>query len=83
VKVVDREAGEASQALAIESLAAELHVPIDEVRKAYQAQLARLRSGARIPDFLEVFAMRKTRAAFRRRPASDPRLPAVTSARAG
>jgi len=64
-KIHDAQTGENQQDLAIESLAAELHQPVEKVRRAYEEQFARLKSGARIQDFLTVFAMRSTRARLR------------------
>ena len=64
-KILEDESGENLQALTIETLAAELHVPIDQVRRTYQEQLARLSSAARVRDFLGVFAARNTRLALR------------------
>ncbi len=61
----DEDAQASLHTFAIEALAAELQLPIDAVRQAYVEQLGRLRSGARIQDFLAVFAMRHTRAALR------------------
>jgi len=55
------ENGQSTQTVTIESLAAELHKPIDEVRQTYEQQLARLTLGAQIQDFVAVFAVRNTR----------------------
>jgi hypothetical protein len=64
-KIHENENGQSTQTFAIESLAAELHKPIDEVRQTYEQQLARLTSGARIRDFVAVFAVRNTRKTLR------------------
>ncbi len=55
---------EADETLALESLAAELHLPVIEVRITYERQLARLRSAARVPQFVTLFALRNTREAL-------------------
>ena len=55
---------EAEETLALESLAAEFHLPVIEVRKAYDRQLARLRVAARVPQFVVLFALRNTRQAL-------------------
>jgi len=52
---------ESPQALAIESLAADLHLPVETVRQVYDEQLARLKSRAQITHFLAVLALRRTR----------------------
>ena len=51
----------AAHAGAIASLAQEMRRPIDDVTRAYEVELARLKADARIPDFLTVFASRRTR----------------------
>jgi hypothetical protein len=60
------DAAGSSHILAIESLAAELHMPVEDVWRAYEKQLARLTVGARVHEFLTLFAMRKTRVALLR-----------------
>ena len=55
---------EAEETLALESLAAELDLPVFEVRTAYERQLARLRAAARVPQFVALFALRNTREAL-------------------
>ncbi len=64
-KLYENESAQSLQSIAIESLAAELHKPRDEVRRTYERQFARLKLGARIQDFVAVFAMRNTRTALR------------------
>jgi hypothetical protein len=64
-KIYRDEAGDNLQTVAIESLAAEFHMPVEAVQRAYEEQLARLKSGAQIQDFLAVFAIRNTRATLR------------------
>jgi hypothetical protein len=39
----------------------------DEVKRVYEAEFARLKSSARITDYLVLFASRRTRAALARR----------------
>lgn len=46
---------------AIEELARESSLPVEEVKEVYENELARLRDGARITDFLILFASRRTR----------------------
>jgi hypothetical protein len=65
-KIHRNEAEGAPHALAIESLAAELHMPVENVWRTYEKQLARLKVDARVHEFLPVLAMRKTRATLRR-----------------
>ena len=55
---------DAEETLALEALAAELHLPVIEVRTTYERQLARLRAAARVPHFVTLFALRNTRAAL-------------------
>jgi hypothetical protein len=64
-KIVEKAAPENLQTIAIESLAAEFHIPIDAVRRTYDEQLARLKSDARVHHFVTVLAMRNTRATLR------------------
>jgi two-component sensor histidine kinase len=64
-KILPPQAEQTLQILAIESLAAEFHKPVVEVRQTYEKQLARLKSMARIHDFLTVFALRDTRSRLR------------------
>jgi hypothetical protein len=56
---------EATRGSAIESLAEELRHPEATVRMAYEAELARLKTTARVKDFLVVFATRRTKDALR------------------
>lgn len=48
----------------IRRLATEMHRPIDEVKRVYDGEYARLKSDARIFDYLTLFATRQTRAAL-------------------
>ena len=45
----------------IESLAREMSRPVSEVKDIYEGEFARLREGARIHDYLVLFASRRTR----------------------
>ena len=56
---------EAAHRSGIESIAEELHHPEATVRMAYEAELARLKTIARVKDFLIVFASRRTKDALR------------------
>ncbi|HEX3632322.1 MAG TPA: DUF3562 domain-containing protein [Casimicrobiaceae bacterium] len=49
---------------AIEALAEELSRPLDEVKDAYESEFARLKETARVTDYLELFASRRTREAL-------------------
>lgn len=48
----------------IETLANEVHHPIDEVAPVYEDIYSRLREAAEIKDYVPVFAWRRTRAVF-------------------
>ena len=50
---------------AIESLAQETHRPVAEIKSHYEDALMRLQDGARVRDFLSVFASRRAREALR------------------
>ena len=52
---------------AIEFLAQESQVPLDEVARLYEDERAELAVGARITGFLPILALRKVRALLRRR----------------
>ncbi len=52
---------------AIEFLARESEVPLDEVARLYEDERAELAVGARITGFLPILALRKVRALLRRR----------------
>ena len=47
---------------AITTIAQEMHYPLPVVRRVYEAEFARLKAGARITDYLALFAARRTRA---------------------
>ncbi|MGE5088076.1 MAG: DUF3562 domain-containing protein [Candidatus Levyibacteriota bacterium] len=51
---------------AIDELAEELHVDAVEIREVYERQYQRLRSTARIRDYLPVLVARQVRSALRR-----------------
>ena len=55
------------QRRAIEFLARESQVPINEVARLYEDERAALEVGARITGFLPIFAIRKIRELLRRR----------------
>lgn len=64
--LVTRSTDLAGHRTAIARLAAELHVPLYQVREIYQAQLDRLGAEARIESYLGVLAARNTRSILRR-----------------
>jgi Protein of unknown function (DUF3562) len=45
----------------IAALAEETHQPVEVVKDVYEEQFAQLRAGARITDYLVLFASRRTR----------------------
>jgi hypothetical protein len=55
---------------ALERLARESQVPVDEVARLYDDARAELEAGARIRGFLGIFALRNVRKLLRRRGAS-------------
>ena len=46
----------------IAALAQETQRPLDEVRQVYEVELARLKTNARITDYVRLFASRRTKA---------------------
>jgi len=58
---------------AIESLAEESQVPVNEVARLYEDARAELEAGARIRNFLGIFALRKVRKALLERSRGKPR----------
>ena len=56
---------------AIESLAAESQVPVNEVAQLYEDAHAELEAGARIRSFLGIFALRNVRETLRQRSRGD------------
>lgn len=63
----DRKPQEAINLDAISTLAQEMHQPFEVVKEIYDHEFARLQSDARIPDFLVLFASRRTRDALNNR----------------
>ena len=57
------------QERAIEFLAAESQLPIDEVSRLYEGKRAELEVGARLTGFLPILAIRQVREMLRRRSA--------------
>lgn len=53
---------------AIEALSRETSRPFDEVKEIFEGEYARLREGARVTDYLLLFASRRTRDALAQRP---------------
>ena len=58
---------------AIEVLAAESQVPVNEVAQLYEDARAELEAGARVRSFLGIFALRKVRNTLRERSRGKPR----------
>ena len=58
---------EAGNTSVIEAIASATQRPFDEVKRVYEDEFARLRSSARITDYLVVLASRRTRATLARR----------------
>jgi hypothetical protein len=56
---------------AVELLAHESHVPIDDIAQLYGNELAKLEAGARIKSFLPIFALRNVRDKLRQRSGAD------------
>jgi len=50
----------------IEALALETSRPIDEVKRVYEDELARLKSEARVTDYVVLFASRRARESLAR-----------------
>jgi uncharacterized protein DUF3562 len=57
---------------AIESLAEESQVPVNEVAQLYEHAHAKLEAGARIRSFLGIFALRNVRKTLRERSRAEP-----------
>lgn len=51
---------DAASLTVIKMIASETHRPLDEVKRVYDDQFTRLKSGARITDYLVLFATRRT-----------------------
>lgn len=56
-------------------LAAELHVPVDEVAALYERERANLAEGAHTTKFLHIFAMRSVQDILRTRALGKPSPP--------
>ena len=60
---VYNDSGEQANSLrAIQELAEETNRPLAEVKEVYEVELTRLKSDARIMDYVPLFASRRTRA---------------------
>jgi hypothetical protein len=59
---------------AIEALARESHLPIDQVAQLYEHELTGLKVGARVTSFLTILTTRKVREILRQRQSSSARL---------
>ncbi len=57
----DSNAGERLHSNDIEMIAMNMGIPADEVRKLYNLVLKRFKRGARIMDFLPIFASRRVK----------------------
>jgi Mg2+-importing ATPase len=57
---------------AIETLAKELRLPVEEVKSAYEDELRNFAPGARVPEYLSLFALRAARSKLGRRAAEEP-----------
>jgi hypothetical protein len=56
---------------AVELIAHESHVPIDDVAQLYGSELAKLEADAHIKSFLPIFALRNVRDKLRQRSGAD------------
>lgn len=56
----DNEVDEPASVTIIEMIAGETHLPVDKVKRVYIDEYTRLKSGARITDYLVPFAARRT-----------------------
>lgn len=56
---------------AIASLVEETRQPLPMVKQVYDAEFARLKAGARITDYLVLFASRRARDALARHPSQE------------
>lgn len=63
-KVHDKANYEAASVTVIKMIAAETKRPFAEVKRVYDEEFARLKSSARVTDYLVVFATRRTRSAL-------------------
>lgn len=71
IGLYDDEADRTRHYSMIESLARDLHQPFEEVQRQYETALEELKAGARVKDYLVVFATRRIREVFRRVPAGS------------
>jgi len=55
-----------------EHLSKEFHVPVDEVARLYKNELDKTGVGARITNYLSIFALRKVREMLRQRNTEKP-----------
>ena len=62
----DSAAKQANDLAVIAALAQETRRPVDEVRQVYEVELARVKTNARITDFVPLFASRRTKARLAR-----------------
>lgn len=65
-KLDDSAAEQAKSLAAIAALAQETRRPLDEVKEVYEVELARLKTTARITDYVPLFASRSTKARLAR-----------------
>jgi len=65
--LADNLSEETAHQVAIEELAEEVHQPVANVKAIYESEYARLRSEAKIMDYVPLFATRRAREALRRR----------------
>jgi hypothetical protein len=56
----------AALALAVQSLADEIHQPVETVQVVYERELVALQATARIKDYVALFAGRRTREVLQR-----------------
>ena len=61
---------QADQTRIIESLARQSEIPINEVARLYESELAELKVGAQITSFLHIFATRNVQETLRTRSAA-------------
>jgi hypothetical protein len=59
---------DAASLTVIKMIASETHRPLEEVKRVYDDQFMRLKAGARITDYLVLFATRRTYDALARTP---------------
>ena len=64
--------GESHHQRALELLARESQLPVNEVARLYEKARAELEAGARIRSFLDIFALRNVRRMLRQRSRGKP-----------